>query len=175
MKLVDAFLLITLLWGGYRGFTKGLIVSVFSSTAWVLATLISCKLLHATVTLYTAWYDLQPIWLPYIVFVLLFILTLIANTLLGKFFKSVIHATFLASFDKLLGSVWGILKWSFYSSMCLWLGNALQLKIPEVYTQDTILFPIIAPLCPQVLTWCMPWMPYLHQFLTRIDTQNQWI
>lgn len=175
MKLVDAFLLIPLLWGGYRGFSKGLVLSVFSSGAWLLAVLSSCKLLHVTITLYTAWYDQQPIWLPHVAFVLLFILTLITITLIGKCLKAVIHITLLAPFDKLLGSIWGILKWGFYSSMCLWLGNAIQLKIPEAYTQDTILFPIIAPLCPQLLAWCAPWIPYLHQFLTRIDTQNQWI
>ena len=51
MKLLDIFLLILLVWGGYNGFRKGLILEIFSIGALVLAVLGSVRLLEKAVGL----------------------------------------------------------------------------------------------------------------------------
>ena len=165
MRLLDILLLILLAWGGYRGFRRGLVLELFSVGAWVLATLGSTILLDSTLGFCTQWYHDASGVLPYVVFVLLFVSMLVATTWIGKFFKALIKPTLLGSLDSLLGSVVGILKWGICSSACLWLGGLLQLKIPETYTANTLLFPVIQSLAPQLLAWCSLWLPHIQEWL----------
>ena len=169
MKLFDIFLLILLAWGGYSGFKKGLVLEIFSTGALVLAVLGSIKLLDGAVELCTKWYHGQNKLLPYVLFVCLFVIILIATTLAGKLFKALIQPTLLGSLDRLLGSLLGILKWGVCSSTFLWLGSLVQLEIPRVYTEGTFLFPIIASLCPQFLAWCTAWIPSTQEWLITTD------
>jgi membrane protein required for colicin V production len=165
LKLFDIFLLILLAWGGYSGFKKGLVLEIFSTGALVLAVLGSIKLLDGAIELCTKWYHDQNKLLPYVLFVCLFVIILITTTLAGKLFKALIQPTLLGSLDRLLGSLLGMLKWGVCSSTFLWLGSLVQLKVPEVYTEDTFLFPIIASLCPQLLAWCAAWIPSAQEWL----------
>lgn len=170
LRLLDIFLLIILAWGGYSGFKKGLVLEIFSIGALVLAVLGSIRLLDSVVELCAKWYHDQRGLLPYVAFVCLFISILIAITLAGRFFKALIKPTLLGSLDRLLGSVLGIFKWGICSSVFLWLGSLVQLKMPEAYTEDTFLFPIIASLCPQLLAWCAAWIPSIQEWLITTDT-----
>ena len=162
-------LLILLAWGGYSGFKKGLVLEIFSIGALVLAVLGSMRLLEATVALCTRWYPDQQKILPYVVFVFLFVTITITTTWVGKLLKALIKPTLLGNLDRLWGSALGIFKWSVYSSTALWLGNWVALEIPETYTADTILFPIIKAIVPQLLTWYVAWLPYIPEWLTKIN------
>ena len=165
MKLLDILLLIFLVWGGYRGLRRGLVLELFSIGAWVCATLGSTHLFDRTLGFCTQWYHDPSGVLPYGVFVLLFVSIFVVTIWIGKFFKALIKPTVLGRFDRLLGSIVGILKWGIYSSACLWLGGLLQLKIPETYTAHTFLFPIIQPLAPKLLAWCSLGLPHIQEWL----------
>jgi membrane protein required for colicin V production len=169
LKLFDIFSLILLAWGGYSGFRKGLILEIFSVSALVLAVLGSIRFLDEAVELCIKWYDDQNGLLPYVAFVSLFIIIFMTITWIGALFKTLIKPTLLGSLDRLLGGVLGILKWGVCSSAFLWLGNLVQLTIPEAYTEGTCLFPIIASLCPHLLAWCSYWFPHIQEWLTTTD------
>ena len=174
MKLLDILLLILLIWGGYRGFKKGLIWEIFSTGALVAAVLGSTRMLSKAVALCTPWlggYGQDEL-LPYVVFVCLFIIILLSTTVVGKVVKALIKPTVLGSLDKLLGGILGIFKWSTSMSTLLWLGSLVQLKIPEAYTENTFLFPIIEALGPQLLAWCSPWVLHIQDWFTAINTQG---
>ena len=164
MQALDILLSAILVWGGYRGFKRGLILEIFSNGALVLATTGSIQLLDHAVKLCTKWYDQQQALLPYVLFVCLFIVILMTITWAGKLLKTIIKPTLLGGLDGLLGSLLGILKWGIYSSTCLWLGDLLQLKIPEMYTENSLFFPMIRSLVPQLLAWCSTWSPYMQQW-----------
>ena len=170
MKLVDILLLLLLAWGGYGGFRKGLIAEVFSVSALALAVLGSIRLLDSAVLFCAKWYEDQSGLLPYVTFVFLFIVIFMTITSTGNLFKALIKPTLLGSLDKLLGSVVGILKWGICSSTLLWLVRLVQIKIPEIYTEGTFLFPIIEPLCPQLLAWGASWVPCIQKWLTATST-----
>ncbi len=172
MRLLDILLLILLVWGGYRGFKKGLVLELFSFSALVLATLGSTSMLDNALELYTQWYHDSNEVLYYIVFVLLFVSILVAITWVGKFFKALIKSTLLGGLDRLLGSLVGLLKWGICSSACLWLGGLLQLKLPETYTANTFIFPVIQSIAPQLLTWCSIWWPHLQEYLPTYESTS---
>lgn len=172
MRLLDTLLLILLAWGGYRGFKKGLVRELFSVGALVLAALGSTRLLDEALGLCAKWYhEPSGIW-PYVIFVLLFVIILVATTWIGKLFKALIQPTLLGSLDRLLGSLIGILKWGVCSSACLWLGGLVQLKIPEAYTASTFLFPVIESLAPQLLAWSSAWFPHIQEWLPTNESSS---
>ena len=171
MRLLDIVLLIPLAWGGYRGFKRGMILEIFSLSALVLATLGSTRLLDGALALGAKWhYELSGIG-RYVVFVLLFITILVATVWVGKLCQALLKPTLLGTLDRLLGSVVGILKWGILSSVCLWLGNLVQLQLPEQYTAGTFLFPVIKALAPRLLTWCGAWLPHLQDWAPANDAR----
>jgi membrane protein required for colicin V production len=173
LRILDILLLVLLVWGGYSGFKKGLILEIFSIGALVLAALGSMRLLDGTIGLCTKWYHDQSGLLPYVAFVSLFVIILVTITWVGRFFKALIKPTLLGSLDRILGSILGIFKWGICSSTFLWLGGLVQLKIPEAYTGGTFLFPIIESLGPQLLAWCALWMPCIQEWLITTDTLQE--
>ena len=161
MKLLDIVLLLLLALGGYRGFKRGLVLELFSLGALVLAAMGSTRLLVVALGLCAKWYHGSSGALPYIVFVLIFLLILITIKGIGQFFRALIKPTLLGSLDRLLGSMIGLLKWGVGTSAYLWLGEVLQINIPEAYTTHTFIFPFIKSLAPQLFYWCIAWHSYI--------------
>ena len=119
MKLLDIVLLLLLALGGYRGFKRGLVLELFSLGALVLAAMGSTRLLVVALGLCAKWYHGSSGALPYIVFVLIFLLILITIKGIGQFFRALIKPTLLGSLDRLLGSMIGLLKWGVGTSAYL--------------------------------------------------------
>lgn len=161
MKLLDIFLLFVLALGSYRGFKRGLVVELFSLGALALAAMGSTRLLVVASGFCAKWYQGSSEALPYVIFVCLFLIILVTIKGIGQLFSALIKTTLLGSIDRLLGSMLGLLKWSVGTSAYLWLGELLQLKIPEVYTANTVLFPLIKALAPQLFSWCVTWYSYI--------------
>ena len=148
--------------GGYSGFRRGLILELFAVTSLVVAALGSSLLLDEVVAFLAKWYHGQREIVAYTLFVLLFITILVGILALGRLVKAMIKPTLLGSIDKFLGAFFGLLKWALCCSALLWLGSLVQLKIPEAYTADTHLFPIIQSLAPQLISWCSGWTDAIH-------------
>lgn len=166
MSALDSLLLILLLWGAYSGFRKGFVMEIFSIGSFFLATIGSIRLLNKFTSLCTRWYGSVGGLMPYLVFVLLFIIIVLAITLVGRLFRRLINLTLLGGIDKLVGALLGMFKWAFFVSTFLWLASLLHLKIPAAYTAHSFLFPIIEPLAPRF----MGWLPILQQWLQSINT-----
>ena len=163
MKALDIPLLLLLLYGGYSGYRKGLLLEAFSLIAFVAALFLSTRLLDATTEWCAAWQTTRGPWLPYAAFVLLFVSLVIGITILGRLIKRLIRPTVLGTVDCVAGALLGILKWGTLASTIIWFSH-----IPEEYTQDTILFPIIRAWVPWLLSWCpSSWSGY-KSLMTRM-------
>jgi len=157
-----------MIWGSYKGATKGLISGIFSIMTVVVPPLGSMKLLNTTVRLLGKWQHNQRGMLPYVVFAALFVGILIAITWLESYLKNWLKPTLIGKLDRLLGGILGIVRWGMYSSVFLWVGKAAHLQIPAMYTEGTVLFPIVQALYPKCLTWSAAWFPYAQEWLTAV-------
>ncbi len=165
MKALDIFILALLVWGGYSGFKRGLISEVFSTGAFVVATLISVKILDQVVELCSRWHKYWGGLVPYVVFVLTFVVIVVVITGLGRFFKYLVRPTLLGSIDRIIGIMVGIAKWGIFISTFIWLGSLFRLKIPDAYTEGTFLFPIVQPFAPKFLVLCSSWWHSMQEWL----------
>lgn len=153
MKVLDSILLTLLVWGAYRGFRRGFVVEVFSLASFGVATLGSITLKDQLVALYVRWYGSIGGVALYAISALLSITIVIVVTLVGRLLSYLVNLALLGDLDKVLGTLLGIFKWAFFSSAFFWLASMLHIKIPDTYTAETVLFPLIQPLAPQVIAW----------------------
>ncbi|MEM7382799.1 MAG: CvpA family protein [Bacteroidota bacterium] len=153
MKALDSILLTLLLWGAYKGFRRGFVVEVFSLASFGIAIVGSIALKNQLTDLYVRWYGSTGSIAHYAISTLLSIVIVIVVTLVGRFCSYLVNLALLGDLDKVLGILLGIFKWALFSSTFFWLASLLQLEIPDTYTADTVLFPLIKPLAPQLITW----------------------
>ena len=159
MKVLDSILFTLLVWGAYKGFRRGFVVEVFSFASLGIATASSIRLKKQLTELCIKWYGGIGILDHYALSTFLAIIIVIAITLIGRFLSYLISLSLLGDLDKALGVLLGIAKWALFSSTFFWLASLLHIEIPETYTADTVLFPIIKPIAPQLVKWVLAQLP----------------
>ncbi len=159
MKLLDIIILVPLLWGAYKGFTKGFVMEVVSLLAFVLAILIAFKTLHLGIELIRPYISAES-FLPLISFVLIYIAVVLLINLAGKLIKKFLDITLLGKVDDIAGAILGALKWAFGLSTILWLMNQAQIVVPNDVVEDSILFPYLVKYGPSLINTVSEIVPY---------------
>jgi len=101
--------------------------------------------------------------LPYIAFVVVFILIVIVVTLIGRMFKHSIDKSFLGSMDKAMGASLGIFKTAFMLSILIWIADSLKFSLPEDWTEGAWLYPFTAGIAPKVSVWIGGFVPFFKE------------
>ena len=152
MNYIDIIIAIPLLWGLYKGFTKGIILEAATLIALGLAIWGAVKF-HDFVTV---WMRESLNWtskyMPVISFALIFIGVLVLVFAIAKLLEKIIKAVALGFLNKLAGGVFGILKFGLILSVIIFLLNAIEKNYsfipPDVKNKSVLSEPVgkIAPL-----------------------------
>eukprot|EP01132_Coremiostelium_polycephalum_P000583 gene583-728_t len=167
-NLIDVILVILLIWGAYRGFSKGCIAEIFSLAAIFLASIWSPKLIGYLTNFLKQFHGNLELVAPYIAFIATFLSIVVAITLLGKLASYLIGMTIFGVVDRILGMVLGIFKWAFMISTVLWLAELFHFYIPSKHPHNTWLFSIIKSVTPYFLECLSSWFPILQTWLEKI-------
>jgi len=157
---IDIILILILLWGGYSGYRKGLLMEVVAILALVLAIIGGFKLLHWGMDLLDQHFEISGKLLPYITFIAIFVLIVILVNLLGKSLKTILDMTLIGNFDKFAGALVGILKWGFGLSVVLWLTLSFNITLPEHWIDGSIIYPFLVNFAPKVVEWVAHVLPF---------------
>ena len=168
MNTLDIILLIPLLFGGYLGYKKGLILELIGILALILAIIGSFKLLNEAIRFLSQFFPDYSNIVPFIAFLGLFIIILILVSLLGRFLKKMIDLTILGSIDNLLGALLGVFKWAFLISLVLWLFNQINLSVPADLTEGSFLFDKIEGLAPTVGNFIAAVLPFTEDLFESV-------
>ena len=101
--------------------------------------------------------------LPYLAFIVVFILIVIIVTLIGRMFKHTIDKTFLGSMDRTMGALLGMLKTAVMFSIVIWIADSLKFSLPEEWTTGSWLYPFTASLAPKVSAWVGSFIPFFKE------------
>lgn len=162
-----------MVFGAYNGFKKGFLLEVIAILALILAIIGGFKLLHLGMDFLDQNFNIRGDLLPYISFVLIFVIVIFGVNLLGKTLKKIIDLTLLGTVDNLAGLMVSVLKWAFGLSVILWLSNAFGIVPPESWTEDAILYPLILPFAPKVVDYFSGLMPFAHDLFDMIKSLLQ--
>lgn len=154
MNYVDIILIIPLLWGLYKGFSKGLIIEAATLIAFGLAVWGGIK-----------FHDLVSVWmkdsmgwtskyLPLLAFALIFIGVLLCVFGVAKLVEKFVKAIALGFLNKLGGAVFGILKYGLLLSMLIFFLEAVNKTVsffPEETKKNSLLYGPVQKIAPMVI------------------------
>lgn len=165
MKVIDIFLLLLILFGAYRGYKKGLLIEIITLFAFVIAVISGMKLSHSAISFFSESSDKNSEkWLPFAVFLLIFILVFVGIFFLGKLLKNILDYSLLGDFDSWVGAVVGALKVAFAVSLLLWLIHYAKIDIPKSYTSDSIIYPNLIHFAPDLVKYVSYVIPFQDIF-----------
>lgn len=150
MNSADIVILVLLTIGAFRGFRKGFLLEIVGILALLLGIFGAIKLLQEGMEFLSEHFEISSQFLPYVAFLVLFILIMVGVSIIGRFIKKVIDLTPLGTLDNFAGAVVGVLKWALGISFLIWATVAFGFNFFEEEEQSP-LYNYIAQLAPWVV------------------------
>ncbi|HJT75463.1 MAG TPA: CvpA family protein [Chitinophaga sp.] len=147
---IDVVFAIILVLAVYKGYSRGLIVAVFSFIAVILGLAAALKLTTVAALYAQQHWDIHTRWLPVLCFIILFV----GVVFLVRFGATLIQTMVEAAMMGWLNKLGGILLYSaifiIVYSILLWIANQLYWLSPELKLQSVV-YPYIEHLGPAVI------------------------
>ena len=163
MTKIDTILAILLAVGGFLGYKRGFLMELFFLCAMVLGVFVGFKLMGAGVEYLHNQFNADTTFLPYLSFLIIFIVVVILVTFLGKQIKNSVDKTFLGQVDAVAGAILGALKYMFCASVIIWLISSFHYSFPAQWTNDSWLYPATAGFAPQVAGFFSSFLPVFKE------------
>ncbi len=160
MKVFDIVLTIISLIGAVQGYRSGFLLELFALLAVILGILGGFKLMGIAMLMLDNKFNIDEKVLPYLAFIVVFILIAIVVNLLGKIIKASANKSFLGSIDKVAGGVLALARMAFMMSVILWIADSLNFKFLERWTEGSLLYSSIAGFAPKVTDWIGGFVPF---------------
>ncbi|MFC2175460.1 CvpA family protein [Bacteroidota bacterium] len=154
MNWLDAVLAIPMLWGLYKGFTKGFIMELARIIALLVGVYMSIRFAQAASDYLYRNTEITNSFLPIIAFVIIFIVAVILVHLFAKAIEKLATAVALGWANKIAGACFGIFRTAFVLSVVLMLLSRFDLTKKfekEKIATASYLFKPVSELAPFVL------------------------
>ena len=154
MNYIDIILCIPLVWGVYKGFTKGLIVEIATFIAFGLGVwgAIKCSGFLGN-QMKTSFHWNSP-YLPVIAFCATFLAIVILIYFLAKLIQKMAEGMALGAFNKIGGAVFGALKFALVMSVVIFVIDALSESYPVIAfktKEQSLLYKPIGKIAPMLI------------------------
>jgi membrane protein required for colicin V production len=157
---VDIFFLICFIPAVIGGLMNGLVRQVASLLALVLGIWAGWHFSSLVAQGITIFIKDNDSLVNIISFAIVFIVVLILVNMIGRGLSKIVQLALLGWLDKLLGVIFGIVKYAFVLSVLIYFVNSLNdlySFIPDDFFSGSKLFPILKKIAPSVF-------PYLEEF-----------
>jgi len=145
MNLIDIFIGVILILGFYKGFKRGLVLELTSLLGLILG-IVGAFYLSKEYGLYIGeWLDWEDEYLRITTFLLSFLGIVIIVSFIGKLITKLIDFVALSFFNKLLGGLFGLLKFGLLLSILLLLFNVINTQfdlVSQSTLEDSYSYPI---------------------------------
>lgn len=143
MNYVDIVLVMLLVWGIWRGFRQGLILSVFGMLSLFVGIYGGVMFSDQVAEVIGGWLNEPKTWLPYAAFAATFIVIVVAIYLLGKMITQALKVAMLGLPNKIAGAFFGLVRMALVISMILlFIDPVIESKdlIPVEQRQSSLLY-----------------------------------
>ena len=153
MNYLDIILAIPLLWGLYKGVSRGIIKELASLIALILGIYGSVHFAHYIQPYLKAEFSIESSFLPIFSFAITFIAIVLLIKLLGVIIDKIVKMVALGIISRLAGGVFGVLKIAFVLSSILLIVNTFEYHlhlIPIEQKKSSILYKPISNMVPSI-------------------------
>lgn len=168
MNILDILIALPLIWGVYRGFTKGFINEICSLFALILGIAGGLKLVQVASIHLQKLDIINSELLPFAAFLIVFTLITCTIFIISKIVDKLIKLTPLSFVNKLGGAAFGFLKYCFLISMLLWLFNQISLIPPESKV-NSVLYKYADPFGPKIIETLSHVIPPFDNLLNSME------
>lgn len=140
MNSFDIIVLLLLTWGFINGFRKGLIIEVSRFLALIFGLWVAFIFSREASLFLANYIDTSPQILNGISFLLLFVLIVIAISIVAKAMTKILKLAALGLLNRMLGGVFGVLKWCFILSALVLIYDQINGVItftPQTFKEDS--------------------------------------
>lgn len=163
MAKADLLLLVFFVIGAYSGYKEGFLMELFSILAIILGVLGGFKLMGYVMIYLQDEFHADKAVLPYIAFIIVFLVIVIIVRLIGRMFKLSVDKSFLGSMDKAMGAVLGMFRACFMISVIIWITDSLRFSLPNGWTTGSWIYPYTASVAPAVANWAGSFIPFFRE------------
>ena len=166
--MIDILFAIILLIAVFKGYTKGFIIAIFSIIAYIIGLAAALKL-SATVAAYLQnSMAISGKWLPFISFILVFILVVFLVTLGGKLIEKTFEMALLGWLNKMGGILLFAVLYTVIFSIFLFYAEKIHL-----FDKDTLLaskvYPYLKPWGPEVMEQFGKILPVFKNMFNQLE------
>jgi len=153
MNYFDLIFAIPLLWGAYKGFSKGLIISVASLVALLIGIYGAIHFSGFIGSLISENVEVQDNYLPLIAFSITFVAIVVGIHFIAKLLSKLVEAIALGWLNTIAGIIFGVLKTAFIISVFIFIFEKVDSNntfIPKEIKEESLLYQPIKQLSPTV-------------------------
>ena len=157
--ILDVIYIVLLVMALVKGYSKGLVLAVFSIVAFVVGLAAALKLSAVVASWLGDTTSISAKWLPVVSFLLVFIVVVIIIRTAGKVLESTVEWAFLGWVNKLGGILLYAVAYTIVYSVFLFYAEKLQLFSTSTIT-SSVCYPYIEPLAPSIMNGIgtvIPW------------------
>lgn len=152
MNTTDIILLALLAIGAFRGFSKGFVLEMVGILALLLGVFGAIFLLNEGMSFMEKQFEINNQILPYVTFLVLFILIIIGVNLIGRIVKKILDLTLLGTIDNFAGALVGAFKWALAISFVIWASSAFGFEFFKSEGEEqSKIYNFIAELAPWIV------------------------
>ena len=141
--VVDIILLIILVSGAVHGYKRGFILELIGIAAFIIAIYGGLKLLHRGMEHLSKLYDGFGVFLPFLSFMLIFVVIVILVNILGEWLKKIIDWTPLGIVDNVAGALVNLLKTTLGIGIVFWVMQVLEISFAQNVIKHSKILPVV--------------------------------
>jgi membrane protein required for colicin V production len=162
--MLDIIIVILLAFGAFRGFRKGLLMELITIVAFVIGIILGVKLMDLSGSFLHLLHDNFGRIAPFVLFLVIFVLTIVVVNQIGRAVKKALNFTPLGSLDNFAGAFIGALKWAFAISLVFWVTSLIGLDMPVHVLNQSQLHPYVISIAPLVFDYAATLIPFTRDF-----------
>jgi membrane protein required for colicin V production len=147
VNIIDIVIAVLLLIGAIRGFLKGFIFEIAVLGALFLGTYAAFRFSGYIQPWISRTFDASASTVTYISSFVMFLLVAVGVFLLAKLFEGLVNIAALGVFNKILGALFGIIKYAFVISVLLYFFNPVDterhLISPDKKAESRLYYPLL--------------------------------
>ena len=165
---IDIIAIVLVVLAIIKGFSKGLVVAIFSLLAFVIGLAAAIKLSAVVAEYLGTNTNISQRWLPILAFAIVFFVVVLLVRLGAKAMEGALKTVMLGWLNKLGGVVFYFLLYFFIFSIILFYATQLHIIKPEtIETSST--YPIIYPMAPVVMDALGSLIPFFKNMFADLE------
>ena len=166
---IDIIAIVLVILAVIKGFSKGLVIAIFSLLAFIIGLAAALKLSAVVAEYLETNTNISQRWLPILAFAIVFFIVILLVRLGAKAIESGLRMVMLGWLNKLGGIVFYLLLYFFIYSIILF--YATQLHIIKTETiQTSVTYPIIYPMAPLVMDALGSIIPFFKNMFADLES-----